>query len=272
MLRVLFLCVMVLLAGCSEQLAPHTASQAPSPARTSSTDEASSVPRSISSQPFFVGRWASEEANCRGLSWMISEQGLQTPGEVTCEFLRIIPTERGFDVDAICTAESPPQPWTLRFSYAQSARALLIENAPFADIGLIRCGDLEEEAGDSPAANDPRAAADVVRRYYALLNAGRADEALLLWTPSGYEGAREYSKQVGDFETLDARVGEPGRIDGAAGSLYVTIPVQIDARSNGREDEHFSLEVTLRRVNDVPGSTPEQRSWRIMRIESPNEP
>ena len=61
--------------------------------------------------------------------------------------------------------------------------------------------------------------------------------------------------------------GAPGAIEGAAGSLYVTVPVQIYARQKSGEELHQLGKATLRRVNDVPGSTAAQRAWHIYRID-----
>lgn len=88
---------------------------------------------------FFVGRWASDVKNCGDKAWVITAQGLKTPGHVVCRFDEVEATTRGAAAHAICTAEGPPQPWTIQFSYAESARALLIEDAPFSDVGLVAC-------------------------------------------------------------------------------------------------------------------------------------
>lgn len=89
-------------------------------------------------QPFFVGEWAATEAMCND-PWVITAIDLVTPGAVACTFDAVTATTTGYDVAAMCTAEAPPAPYTLRFSYAQSAQALLIEGAPFEPIGLVAC-------------------------------------------------------------------------------------------------------------------------------------
>jgi homogentisate 1,2-dioxygenase len=52
------------------------------------------------------------------------------------------------------------------------------------------------------------------------------------------------------------------RYEGAAGSIYVTMPVLFYAGS-----KRSAANVILRRVNDVPGSTEAQRRWHIERVE-----
>jgi hypothetical protein len=62
-------------------------------------------------------------------------------------------------------------------------------------------------------------------------------------------------------------MGTPGGQEGAAGSSYISIPVQVAGHLNGK---HVDRPITLimRRVNDVPGSTEAQRRWHIDRIDA----
>ena len=62
---------------------------------------------------------------------------------------------------------------------------------------------------------------------------------------------------------------EPGDPEGAAGSSYVDIPVQLDGRLKDGKEFHSLGSMTLRRVNDVDGSTAEQRKWHIYKADFP---
>ncbi len=64
-------------------------------------------------------------------------------------------------------------------------------------------------------------------------------------------------------------LGQPGRMEGAAGSIYIQIPVRVTATLKTGETEHLAGKVTLRRVNDVPGSTEEQRRWHVASVDLP---
>ena len=56
-------------------------------------------------------------------------------------------------------------------------------------------------------------------------------------------------------------------MEGAAGSSYVTVLVQVYGRIAANGKPWYALrQVTLRRVNDVDGSTAEQRRWHIESI------
>jgi hypothetical protein len=107
-------------------------------------------------------------------------------------------------------------------------------------------------------------AADVVQTYFALTHAGRYDEARHLWR----EGALDEAgfAELKSHLQYDGQVGAPGRIEGAAGSSYVEAPVQIYGRTADGTAFHRLARVVLSRVNDVPGSTPVQRLWRIREI------
>ena len=62
-------------------------------------------------------------------------------------------------------------------------------------------------------------------------------------------------------------IGNLGEPEGAAGSIYVTMPVIFYGDCTSGQPFRRSADVILRRVNDVPGSTDAQRRWHIERID-----
>jgi hypothetical protein len=73
-----------------------------------------------------------------------------------------------------------------------------------------------------------------------------------------------------DFRALGeyhAEVDAPGGLEGAAGSMYVTVPVRFVPAASVSNPRPRMGEVLMRRVNDVPGSTDAQRRWHIDRID-----
>ncbi len=113
-------------------------------------------------------------------------------------------------------------------------------------------------------------AAQVVQGYYGLLEEQRFAEAQDLWAPKGAIGSQDdahFAARFRGFSEIHANVGAPGDAEGAAGSLYVTVPVQVYGRiaATGKP-WHMLRQVTLRRVNDVPGSTAAERRWHIESI------
>jgi hypothetical protein len=108
---------------------------------------------------------------------------------------------------------------------------------------------------------DPKsveAAGQVVQRYGALIEQGRLAEAQKLWGDA--TAAAAFAKSLKPNTHLE--IGELGQTEGAAGSIYTTVPV-VFYGDGFREP----ASVILRRVNDVPGSTEEQRRWHMERID-----
>jgi hypothetical protein len=65
----------------------------------------------------------------------------------------------------------------------------------------------------------------------------------------------------------DVTVAVPGgTMEGAAGSSYYTAPATITGTRADGSKATLKGEVVLRRVNDVPGATPEQLAWHIEQV------
>lgn len=105
---------------------------------------------STASTPLYAGRWAATEELCADGAWVIDEKGLHTAGEVSCRFDGLPEGAGPVEVDATCYAEGPPRKWRLRLAWAEAGQALLIQNGPFADMGLIRCATPVSSAEDMP--------------------------------------------------------------------------------------------------------------------------
>src|SRR3546814_14584662 len=73
----------------------------------------------------------------------------------------------------------------------------------------------------------------------------------------------EFKESFSKYQEYHANIGAPGRIEGAAGSLYVEVPVQVYGGLITGEEFNMLGSVQLRRVHDVPASTPEQPQCHI---------
>lgn len=139
-------------------------------------------------------------------------------------------------------------------------------------------GDAPHAEAPADAAIDPespRGAKRVAETYFSFLEQRRAEQAYALWTGMGAGSGMDMERFAGGFDAYSdyrAEVGEPGRIEGAAGSLYIDIPVEISGRM-AADNSEFSRQgvITLKRSNDVPGATEEQRQWRIYEIKMTDE-
>lgn len=115
---------------------------------------------------------------------------------------------------------------------------------------------------------DPKsnaAAEELMQGFVRRINAGRFDEAYMLLGPNAPPRS-DFDRQFAGYTNLHARMGAAGDQDGAAGSIYVTVPLTISGGLGGKRVER-SADAVLRRVNDVPGSTEAQRHWHIERVD-----
>ncbi|WP_176695955.1 MliC family protein [Phenylobacterium immobile] len=113
-------------------------------------------------------------------------------------------------------------------------------------------------------------AANVVQTYYAHIGEKDYAAAWKLWRGGGAASNQtqaEFAQGFARYAAYNAQVGAPGLTDGAAGSLYIEVPVVIYGRMMNGAELHQSGKVILKRINDVPGSTAQERLWGISQIE-----
>lgn len=110
---------------------------------------------------------------------------------------------------------------------------------------------------------DPKsteAAGQIVQRYGALIEQARFAEAANTWGDKN--SAAAFAKELQSRSLKHLEIGDLSEPEGAAGSIFVTMPVVFYQGT-----KRSPATVTLRRVNDVDGSTQAQRRWHIERIE-----
>jgi hypothetical protein len=117
--------------------------------------------------------------------------------------------------------------------------------------------DGSEAALPEPSVDD---AVAVVRGYYAALAAHDTARAHAYWVQGTRPPATPENEE--DTVSLSADVGAPGRLDAAAGSRYLRLPVTVTRTLRDGSTTRTTAVVTLRR-SMVDGATPEQRAWRI---------
>jgi hypothetical protein len=149
------------------------------------------------------------------------------------------------------------------------ADRVLLLVAVFAVGCKDKSGDVRAPARDASVApvvnSDSADASNVVTQYYAAINARHFAEAYRMWGDSGRLSGQTYAAFAAGFlrtSFVRATVGAAGPIEGAAGSRYVTIPVQIEAQSVDSSIVRYTGTYVLRRVV-VDGATAEQRAWHI---------
>jgi len=130
-------------------------------------------------------------------------------------------------------------------------------------------GDRRAAAGtpdeEALSGTTPEHAADVIRRYYSAIAARDFVAAYRLWSDDGAASGQspdEFRRGYARTARVQADVGTPMDVEGAAGSVYVKVPVVVRAVTESGEAQHFVGTYTLRRSN-VDGASREQRAWRI---------
>lgn len=139
---------------------------------------------------------------------------------------------------------------------------------PGKDGGLPDDGKLTADGPIDP--KNPQGAAQVLQSYSALVEQRRFPEAWRLWSDSGRASQmseEDFANSYGKYAELHAEIGASGPMEGAAGSAYVDIPLRLYGRLKDGKPFNSAGTATLRRANDVPGSTEEQRQWRIYRMD-----
>lgn len=142
---------------------------------------------------------------------------------------------------------------------ASSAPPAVKNPAPPAETPEL---DNRPSLSEPKGAIDPKsieAAGQVVQHYGALIEQKRFSEAAGLWSDAAT--AADFAKQL-DRPQFHLEIGTLGETEGAAGSIYTSVPVIFYGEGIRRP-----ANIILRRVNDVPGSTEAQRRWHIERIE-----
>ena len=158
--------------------------------------------------------------------------------------------------------------------------------AAVAMIALAGCTARDSEPSQTPANNsvvvekpapppapvkpaiDPKSTEAAMQRANAfvdLLNRGRFDDAWMLMSSAAPSRA-DFTKDFSRYSHLRATTGSPGGQEGAAGSIYLSLPLTVSGKIDGK-DASRSGSIVMRRVNDVPGSTEKQRQWHIERID-----
>jgi hypothetical protein len=117
-------------------------------------------------------------------------------------------------------------------------------------------------AGPEPSVQD---AVAVIADYYAAIQRHDYAHAWALWSDGGRSSGQTLQQFEDGFANTDAvsvQAGTPGRMDAAAGSRYLEIPVTVTATQRDGTTRRYAGSYTLRRAV-VDGASADQRAWRI---------
>jgi hypothetical protein len=118
---------------------------------------------------------------------------------------------------------------------------------------------LPPQVADHPVL-ESRDCREVAQFYLAALEEGDFARAALVWNDPVIDGDR-LEALFTQYQRLQIAIGELTE-EGAAGSSYCTVKGTLtDAADPAKATQEGEL--VLRRVNDVPGATPDQLRWTI---------
>jgi len=143
-----------------------------------------------------------------------------------------------------------------------------IANTPAPQANSAAAAAANQPLAEPKGPIDPKsaeAAAQVVQHYGALIEQGRWTESWKLWSDAS--AAKQFDRNWRDDSEVHMEIGKPDDMEGAAGSSYVTVPVTFYGQTTSGGSFREKAAVTLRRINDVPGSTEPQRRWHIANID-----
>jgi len=113
----------------------------------------------------------------------------------------------------------------------------------------------------------------IVGQFGDLLEQKRFADAFALVDAAAVSlNRRQFEARFKDYKTIDSEVGTIGPMEGAAGSIYSTVQLTLSGSKKNGDAYVMTGPVTLRRVNDVPGSTAEQRRWHIVKLDLTADP
>ena len=165
------------------------------------------------------------------------------------------------NVTMVDPGETVPEP-----DANMSAATRLVPPAPGEPGGLPDDRTPVSEAKFTP--DSPQGAASVVERYAAALEQGKLQDAFAFWGENGKATGMtpgKFFEAFGKYSEIHAQIGAPGKPEGAAGSSFVEVPLQLYGRLKDGGTFNLIGPVTLRRVNNVPGASADQLQWHIAR-------
>jgi len=217
----------------------------------------------------FVGLWAADEAGCRvppaSIEWLrVTPEALRFHESLGA--VRAVRPLGESVVELDLDFDGEGQQWQATRILRRTGDVLTLSGKDLPPVSRTRCASGDEAAAVSEAEKSPAAARDVVRRYYAAIDRRDYGTAYALWSGGGRASGQSAAAFANGFaKTARTRVsaGAPVNGEGAAGSLFIEVPVEVDATLDDGTRQRFAGRYVLKRINDVPGASADQLRWRI---------
>lgn len=121
------------------------------------------------------------------------------------------------------------------------------------------------DSTDRGAEASPAAARQVVRDYYAAIDARDFAKAYAMWSDDGAASGQSFEHfrdGYANTASVRATVGEPFNEEGAVGSRYIQVPMELVARQRDGGEKRYRGRFTLRAVM-ADGASETQRRWHL---------
>lgn len=124
------------------------------------------------------------------------------------------------------------------------------------------------DTSDRPASStsSSQSAAGVLARYFKAINDGQFDKAYALWRTQSHQApasAAALKSQYQGVSSIQMKVTGDTRNEGAAGTIYATVPVTVTEHPRDGADKSLTGQCVLARSNNVPGSSDKARHWHL---------
>ena len=125
--------------------------------------------------------------------------------------------------------------------------------------------DIGQTQTDTSSDQSAKAAIDVVRRYYAAIDRRDFADAYRLWGNDGQASGKSrtaFSRGFSHTSSAQVSIGDVGEPRGAAGSVYLTVPVTVTSQLEDGTRQRFTGNYVVRR-SSVPSAPAADRRWHI---------
>lgn len=131
-----------------------------------------------------------------------------------------------------------------------------------AEENAVKAAPAPAPAATAQSDDAGESAAEVLRRYYRLIESGRYSEAWAMRSASK-AGSAEFARNFAAYESYRVTVGTPTEPVEAGGWAFVEVPIMITGRMKGGEPFGSAGSISMRRAAGAPGAAARQRGWHI---------
>lgn len=134
------------------------------------------------------------------------------------------------------------------------------QNTPPANAASTTASD------DTTSASSQSGPSSVLQQYFHALGAGQFDQAYALWRTQSHQAPAspaDLKSQYNDVASIQMTVTGDTRTEGAAGTVYATVPITVTEHTRDGTDKSRTGKCVLARSNNVPASAAKAQHWQL---------